>query len=128
MKNPEQIATTKSSGDEVIFNTEKLKHSLEKSYASKVVIQEIINKIKASLHDEVTTKEIYKTAFDLLRKNSRPTAARYKLKKAIVELVPTDFPFEKFVAAILNYEGFKTNVGVIAKGFCVNHELCNVHS
>lgn len=38
MKNSEQITITKSSGDKIIFNTEKLKHSLEKSGASGIVI------------------------------------------------------------------------------------------
>tara|TARA_R110002072_G_scaffold166080_1_gene319298 strand:+ start:5558 stop:6376 length:819 start_codon:yes stop_codon:yes gene_type:complete len=112
------------SGEKAEFDKSKLKHSLERSGASDLVIQKVINEVTLSLYDGITTKEIYKKAFDLLRKTSQPsTAARYKLKKAIMELGPTGFPFEKFVGKILSYEGFKTQVGVIVKGHCVNHEI-----
>jgi hypothetical protein len=40
-----------------------------------------------------------------------------------MELGPTGFPFEKFVGKILDYEGFKTQVGVIVQGHCVQHEV-----
>lgn len=119
----ENIQIIKMTGDKVLFNEAKLKHSLQRSGASDLVIQQVINKVEASLYNGISTKEIYKTAFDLLRKSSRHTAARYKLKKAIFELGPTGFPFEKFVSAILSYEGFKTKIGVIVKGKCVNHEV-----
>jgi Holliday junction resolvase-like predicted endonuclease len=50
-------------------------------------------------------------------------AARYKLKHAIMELGPSGFPFEQFVAELLKHKGYKTQVGVIVKGHCVNHEV-----
>ncbi|MEX2589052.1 MAG: restriction endonuclease, partial [Chitinophagales bacterium] len=61
--------------------------------------------------------------FALLRKSSRPTAARYKLKKAIMELGPSGYPFERFVGEILRKQGYETEVGVIVKGYCVEHEV-----
>jgi len=79
--------------------------------------------MKSELKDGITTKEIYKMAFSLLRKSSRPSAARYKLKKAIYELGPSGFPFEKYIGAILTNEGFDTKVGVTVRGNCVNHEV-----
>ncbi len=118
------ISIVKMTGERDEFSEAKLKHSLERSGASDVVILEVIEIVKKSLYDGITTKEIYKKAFDLLRKTSQPsTAARYKLKNAIMELGPTGFPFEKFIGAILSYEGFQTQVGVIVKGHCVNHEV-----
>ena len=74
------------------------------------------------LVEGMSTRKIYKTAFRLLRNVSRPMAARYKLKHAIMELGP-GFPFEQFVGELLNYKGYKTQVGVIIKGHCVNHEV-----
>ena len=118
-----EIAIVKMTGETAEFDQSRLRRSLERSGASDVVIKQVIDKIETSLYDGITTKEIYKTAFALLRKSSRPTAARYKLKKAILELGPTGFPFEKFVGKILSYEGFRTEVGVIVKGHCVNHEV-----
>ncbi|MDH5379496.1 MAG: ATP cone domain-containing protein [Cyclobacteriaceae bacterium] len=122
-KHNKKIIITKASGEKVIFDVSRLKRSLERSGASDLVISQIITEVKDVLYNGITTKEIYKKAFALLRKSSHPIAARYKLKKAIYELGPSGFPFEKFVAAILKYEGFQTKTGVIVKGHCVNHEV-----
>jgi hypothetical protein len=58
-----------------------------------------------------------------LKLKSKSGSARYKLKKAIMELGPTGFPFEKFIGKILESEGFKTEVGVVMQGHCVTHEV-----
>lgn len=118
-----RISIVKMTGETAEFDPSKLRRSLERSGASDVVIKQVIDEVAASLYNGISTKEIYKTAFALLRKSSRPTAARYKLKKAIMELGPTGYPFEKFVGEILSYQGFRTRVGVIVKGHCVNHEV-----
>jgi len=122
MKN-KKIEIVKMTGETAEFDQSKLRRSLERSGASDLIIKQVIGEVEASLYDGISTKEIYKTAFALLRRSSRPTAARYKLKKAIMELGPTGFPFEKFVGKILDYQGFRTEVGVIVKGHCVNHEV-----
>lgn len=117
------IFIVKMDGKKAVFDSSKLVSSLERSGANDVIISRILSHVEASLYEGISTKEIYKIAFSLLRKSSRPTAARYKLKKAIMELGPTGFPFEKFVGEILAHKGFSTNVGVIVKGHCVNHEV-----
>ena len=113
----------KASGEKVKFSEEKLRNSLTRSGANTSVIENVIDEVKIILFEGISTKEIYKKAFSLLRKSARPTAARYKLKKAIMELGPTGFPFEKFVSAILRHQGYTTKVGEIIKGNCVNHEI-----
>lgn len=40
-----------------------------------------------------------------------------------MELGPSGFPFEQFVGVLLNQQGYRTQVGVIVKGHCVNHEV-----
>jgi len=117
------IEIKKASGEYVDFDESKLRHSLERSGASESEISQVVGEINALLYGGISTEEIYKKAFSLLRKSSRAKAARYKLKKAIYELGPTGFPFERFVGEILKFEGFKTQVGVIVKGHCVNHEV-----
>src|SRR5690606_11548449 len=57
------------------------------------------------------------------RKKKKYAASRYKLKKAIMELGPTGFPFEYFVGKILEIEGFETEVGQVLNGKCVTHEV-----
>lgn len=121
--NAENLNITKASGIKVPFNKGKLKQSLLRSGATNEQADEIANEVIEMLVEGMSTRKIYKTAFRLLRDVSHPMAARYKLKHAIMELGPSGFPFEQFVAELLKYKGYKTQVGVIVKGHCVNHEV-----
>lgn len=40
-----------------------------------------------------------------------------------MSLGPTGFPFEKFVAGLLQNYGYKTKVGKVIRGKCVDHEI-----
>ena len=114
----------KYSGDLVDFDLEKLKNSLKRTKASEDLIQKIVFAVQNKLYDGISTKEIYQMAYKMLNKRiSKSSASRYKLKKAILELGPTGFPFEKFIAAILREDGFRTEIGVFVKGYCVTHEV-----
>ncbi len=117
------INIIKHSGEVVPFDVEKLINSLRRAKSNEELIQQIVEEVNASLYDGMTTKQIYKMAFKMLKGKSSVSASRYKLKKAIMELGPTGFPFEKFVAKILEQEGFQTEVGVIVQGHCVSHEI-----
>lgn len=121
--NAENINITKASGLKAPFNKGKLKQSLLRSGANNEQADEITNEVIEMLVEGMSTRKIYKTAFRLLRNYSRPAAARYKLKQAIMELGPSGFPFEQFVGELLKHRGYKTQVGVIVKGHCVNHEI-----
>lgn len=118
-----KIRIKKASGDLVGFDESKLIRSLQRSGASDEAITGIVDQVRSILYEGIPTREIYKTAFSLLRKRSRPAAARYKLKKAIYELGPSGFPFERFVGALLRHQGFEVQVGVMVSGHCVNHEV-----
>ncbi|MCJ7465605.1 MAG: ATP cone domain-containing protein [Maribacter sp.] len=113
----------KTSGEKVKFSMDKLRSSLIRSGADDNLVKQITNTIRDELYQGITTKEIYNRAFALLRKKRSVSASKYKLKKAIYELGPTGFPFEKFVAAILEYSGYHTEVGKIMQGICVKHEI-----
>jgi len=121
--NNSTIKVTKASGIRVPFNKNKLKQSLLRSGASSQQAEDIANEIVNRLVDNMSTKEIYRKAFRLLKDRSRPMAARYKLKRALMELGPSGFPFEQFVAELLTYKGYKTEVGVTIQGHCVKHEI-----
>jgi len=114
----------KYSGELVEFDLGKLKNSLKRTKAGEDLIQKIVFAVQSKLYDGISTKEIYQMAFKMLNKTrSKSSASRYKLKKAIMELGPTGFPFEKFVAAILRKGGYRTEVGVFVEGYCVTHEV-----
>ncbi|OYX23615.1 MAG: ATPase [Flavobacteriales bacterium 32-35-8] len=113
----------KSSGEKVKFSLDKLRSSLSKSGADNQTINQIIDKVRDELYNGISTKEIYNRAFALLKKKGSYLASKYKLKKAIYELGPTGYPFERFISAILKYSGYETLVGEILQGACVTHEI-----
>ena len=117
------INIIKHSGDIVPFNVDKLKDSLRRAQASEELIQQIVTQIESTIYDGITTKKIYQMAFKMLKGKSRVSASKYKLKKALMELGPSGFPFEKLVGKLLAHEGFETKVGVIVQGNCVQHEV-----
>ncbi len=117
------IIISKASGERVPFSSNKLEKSLKRSGASAPVIDAILKKVSGKLFDGITTKEIYHIAFELLKSKATSTAAKYKLKHAIMELGPSGFPFERYFAEILKHQGFETKVGEIVRGHCVNHEI-----
>jgi len=124
MKNDkENILITKASGLKAPFNKGKLKQSLLRSGASSEKADEVVEEVMTILVEGMSTKKIYNMAFQLLRNVSRPMAARYKLKQAIIELGPTGFPFEQFIGELLEHKGYQVKVGQIVQGHCVSHEI-----
>lgn len=121
--NISEIHIIKASGEKVKFSIEKVENSLKKAGADEQIIKEILDQLKEELYEGISTKTIYNRAFNLLKKKSSLSASKYKLKKAIYELGPTGFPFERFVAAILKNSGYKVEVGKILQGNCVTHEV-----
>lgn len=123
MKEPTSIEIIKSSGEKVRFSIRKLRNSLRRSGADDRSIEQIIDVVRDELYQGISTREIYNRAFALLKKKKSIFASKYKLKKAIYELGPTGFPFERFVAALLKYSGYEVEVGHIMAGRCVKHEV-----
>lgn len=117
------VKVIKSSGKKVKFSLDKLRSSLRKSGADNETINQIIDKVRDELYPGISTNEIYNRAFALLKKKGSYLASKYKLKKAIYELGPTGYPFERFISAILKYSGYETQVGEILQGACVTHEI-----
>ncbi len=118
-----QIRIVKASGETELFAESKLRASLKRAGASEESIDAVVHDVTGRLHEGMTTKDIYSRAFSHLRRKERPTAGRYHLRMALMELGPSGHPFEKFVGALLKSEGFSTEVSVIAQGRCVSHEL-----
>lgn len=117
------VNITKASGDQSPYQREKLVRSMMKSGASEQLASEVAGEVEKSLYPGIPSKEIYKLAFSILRRREKGTAGRYKLKRGIMELGPTGFPFEIYIAAILASEGFHVKTGQIVAGKCVKHEI-----
>ena len=119
----EPIYVVKADGTRELFDQNKLTNSLKRAGASSKTVEDILLRISENLSQDITTHAIYKYAFDLLHNEEHPIALKYSLKRAIMDLGPSGFPFEDFVAEIFRNKGFKAETGRIVKGFCVEHEV-----
>lgn len=122
-KEQSDVWVVKSTGEHERFSLNKLRRSLTRSGADDETITRIINHIIPELHNGMKTSQIYKHAYSILKKNKYPAAIRYSLRKAVLELGPSGFPFEKFVAEVLRGKGFTAQTGVVLPGYCVDHEV-----
>ena len=117
------ILITKADGEKEPFDESKLRESLTRAGAMREAIDEITAKVTAELRDGMTTEEIYRKAFALLQGMAAPAAARYSMKRAILDLGPSGFPFEDFIGEIWRGKGFTVQTGVPVMGLCVEHEV-----
>lgn len=123
MQHEVPLQITKASGEVVPFSAEKLRASLERAGATREMSGSIASEVLPRLRSGTSTKKLYSIAFGLLHQRSRHLAARYRLKQAILDLGPSGFPFEQFIARILEQDGYRTKVGSIVQGKCVKHEV-----
>jgi hypothetical protein len=117
------ISITKSDGTKQLFEEEKLVSSLKRVGASPEAIDDVVDEIGKEIRDGMTTSEIYRRAFDLLRKHSTKVAAKYSVRRAMIELGPDGFPFERFVARLFKMWGYDSVTDQIVLGKCVDHEV-----
>ena len=113
----------KADGELQAFSPNKLANSLRRAGAADYLIEEIVEDIESWLVKGTTTRKIYSRAFVLLKRKKRSLAGRYSLKKAIMELGPTGFPFEHFMGHVFQSQGFKVETGQVLQGKCVTHEV-----
>lgn len=117
------IYIAKSDGTQELFEEQKLRNSLHRIKASPEAIEEIIQTVEKDMKPGMSTSEIYGKAFALLRKHSAPIAIKYSIRRALLELGPDGFPFEKFVARIFRMWGYETITDQEVMGTCVSHEM-----
>lgn len=113
----------KRSGIIVNFNKDKLKKSLIKSGATSELTDNVLQQIENLLYEGITTKQIYRLAFNLLKKSGNGHAARYNLRAALQLLGPDGFFFEKLIARLYAAEAYQSKTNLVLQGKCVNHEV-----
>ncbi|MDO8548220.1 MAG: ATP cone domain-containing protein [bacterium] len=117
------IRVAKSDGTVEAFNSHKLVSSLTRSGAKQDVAEHIASEVAKGLYEGITTHEIYARAFSHLRHEKRGTAARYSLKRAVLQFGPSGFPFEEYIAQLYTAEGYEVSVDQMIAGKCVEHEV-----
>jgi len=115
----------KASGIREPFDPTKLETSLRHAGAPEDVIVSIVDTVSAEVVENMETRDIYRRAFSLLRKNKtyKPVALKYSLRRAVAEMGPNGHPFEELVGELLRHKGYDVQVAVMVKGWCVEHEV-----
>ncbi len=118
-----RVHIRKADGTLEAFQSDKLERSLKNSGAAAAVAHDIAEKVADSLKGGERTGDIYRRAFRMLRTQARGAAARYSVKRALIELGPTGYPFEDFVGEIFRAQGWTCRTRTERHGACVSHEL-----
>jgi len=117
------IYITKLSGEKQRFSLRKLERSLRRAGASKGLARKIADQIAAEVKPGMTTTDIYQQAHYLLRQYEKGVAARYSLKRALLDLGPAGYPFEKLVGLLLREYGYQVKLNQIIQGRCASYEI-----
>lgn len=118
------ITVIKATGEKESFSEEKLRASIRRARILDEIQNLVVNHVKTKLYDSIPTSEIYHHVSEFLDKSPHPfNRAKYRLKHAIMDLGPTGYPFEDYVAHLLKLEGYQTEVRQILNGKCIKHEI-----
>ncbi len=118
------VYITKSNGEQVQFDENKLLTSLSNAGTDKSTAERVLQKVQKQLYSGISTKKIYKIAFRELRKLDNPAASRYDIKWAIMRLGKEQgFSFEQYMGKLFAKMGYKVKVGQIVKGRNITHEI-----
>ncbi|RRA96306.1 restriction endonuclease [Paenimyroides viscosum] len=118
------VQIKKQSGEIVPFHEKSLYRSLVNSGASNEDANNICKIISKEIYDGISTKELYEKAFGLLKNLKSSVAARYSLKRALQDLGPEGFFFEKWVAKIFEVQGYDTITSQTLTGkSTITHEV-----
>ncbi len=118
----------KANGNIEEFNEKKLINAIVKTGAHIDVAIEICEYVKNKCNENykdqpIKTEYIYHLAFKHLKNISKASALKYSLKRSMLEIGPSGFPFEKFIAEIWRHEGYDAITGQMIMGQCVSHEV-----
>lgn len=118
------VTVIKASGEKEPFSEIKVRNSIRRSGIPQEIQEQVLAHIKTKIYENIHTSEIYKHIIEFLETSPQPfNKTRYTLKQAIMDLGPTGYPFEDYVAEILKTEGYQTQVRQVLEGNCVSHEI-----
>lgn len=119
------VRVRKATGELEEFDPRKIRRSLIRAGADASLANEIISRVESEIYDGISTRELLDLALRHLRELRRPgLGVRYDLKRAIMRLGPTGYPFEKYVARVLAAHGYRVlGIGVVYQGRCVEQEV-----
>lgn len=115
---------TKANGKKETFSEDKLLQSARRVGVPSQALDDMLLHVKDNLYEGMPTSEIYQHILEYLTKTSHVhSKVQYRLRQAIMDLGPTGYPFEDYVARIFQEEGYITSIRNLLRGKCVTHEV-----
>lgn len=112
----------KASGLEEKFSSRKIYRTILEAGGSGKLARKIIEAVKKEYYEDMTTKEILNIILREL-KDFPDIRARYDLKRAVMTLGPSGFPFEQFFGHLLKEYGYEVKIDNFIKGKIITHEV-----
>jgi len=110
-------------GQKEPFSWEKVFSSAQRAGSSKELAKKIADEISLLAYPGISTALIHEEVLKRLRENEPRAGIRFSLKKAIQRLGPTGFPFEKYVGALFENQGWQVFLNQHLKGYCLTYEI-----
>lgn len=118
-----KVIVKKASGRLEPYSREKIIRSSLRAGLNRNQAENVATEIERNLYDGIETREIYGMVLDAVRGHDSIIATRYTLKRAMMSLGPSGFPFETFISKILEAYGYTTTLRSKIRGRCVDHEV-----
>ena len=113
----------KASGTLEKFDEEKLRRSLTGAGASAELAEKIVEHVSSRVYDGISTDELHGITLEALWRLRPRVAASYNLRRALMMLGPSGYPFEKYYASLLRAYGYRVETDVLLDGRCARHEV-----
>ena len=113
----------KADGRRERFNKLKIINSLQRVGIAEAQAKTMASELQSKFPGVVQSDYIFQELIGRLSRIDSTVAARYNLRRAIMHLGPSGYPFEKYVGRILAELGYETKTNLFLKGNCVMHEV-----
>lgn len=124
MNNIKNHLILKSSGEQEHFSEEKINKFLLNAGVNPDVARDAVGDLEQRINEVHSTSDIHVNVAEFLKKHATiDNYYNFSLKRAVMSLGPTGHPFEHLISEIFQEQGFRTEVGVVALGKCVTHEI-----
>lgn len=118
------ISVLKANKSREEFSEQKVIDSIKRARIPENLQADVLNHVKSNIYDGIPTSEIFHHITEFLGGTTHPySRSRYSLKESIMLLGPTGYPFEDFIARLVELLGYKASVRQILSGKCITHEI-----
>lgn len=113
----------KSGDRKEYFNKKNIERSLVSVGLDLRTAKGLADEVSLRFKKTVSSDEIFNFVISRLKFYGPEFLGRYNLRRAIMNLGPTGYPFEKYIAKVLEEYGYKTKTNQVVQGYCVKHEV-----